>query len=687
MSGEAKIKSPPGRKATKHPQKRQVKKMNERLHTWLHNDLTVLAWRLMIVYALLFVLRIVFYLLNSDTLGAMTGGEVPALVRGSLLFDTANICYCYSLFVVLSLLPLRVRERGWYRRMLFWTWIVPGVVIVLTNLADTVYFHYAKKRITVDEMHFADNDNTGHILWKAVGENWYLLLVGIGLVWGAVWLYRLVKPAPSLLKKKWAFVLVNSLLTVAAVVLLVGGMRGGLSHAIRPIAMSNAAQYAVSPAKASVVLSNPFCVLRTITNKKIHAVRYFADSTELAARFSPYHYPAADTLRHGRFGSQRGKNILIFVLESFSYEHSAYLNPDLYRGEVSYTPFLDSLMREGYLFRRGYANGRKSIDALPSVLSSIPSFKTPFVITPQSLGETRGLGRLLGEEGYSTWFFNGSENKSMGFVAYAKLSGVENARTREDYEARMGKEDFDGYWGIWDGPFMQYMARELDEAPKPFFATIFTLSSHHPFVVPEGYERTLPAGRTKVQQPVAYTDRSLRDFFDYARRQPWYEQTIFVFTADHVSSEVYGEESKTPTGNSHILFFLYTPDGSLRGDDPHVAQQIDLMPTLLGLTGYAKPYFAYGQDIFEVRADSAGAASWAFAINYVNEAFQWITDSAAMFFDEHEVTHLFDLRNDPLERNNLIEQGVRPDSAQTEQMKALLQTYYEHLERSDFVVR
>lgn len=661
--------------------------MNERLRPWLHNSITVLAWRLLIVYALLFLLRVIFYLLNTDTLGPMTRAEVPALVRGSLLFDTAGVCYCYCLFTVLSLLPLRARGRQWYRRLLFWTWLVPGIVIVLTNLADTVYFHYAKKRVTVDELHFADNDNTGHILWKAAGENWYLVLIAIVLVWGMVRLYRLVKPAPVRIRSGWAFVLTGSLMTLVSAVLLVGGMRGGLSHAIRPIAMSNAAQYALSPAKASVVLSNPFCILRTISNKKISYVRYFPDERELAARFSPCRYPAADSLRHDRFGTQRGKNILIFVLESFSYEHSAYLNPELYKGEASYTPFLDSLMREGYLFRRGYANGRKSIDALPSVLSSIPSFKTPFVVTPQSLGETRGLGRLLGEEGYSTWFFNGSENKSMGFVAYAKLSGVENARTREDYEAKMGRRDYDGYWGIWDGPFMQYMARELDTVPKPFFATIFTLSSHHPFVVPEGYENMLPEGRTKVQRPVAYTDRSLRDFFDYARRQPWYENTLFVFTADHVSSEVYGDESKAPTGNSHIIFFLYTPDGSLRGDDPHVAQQIDLMPTLLGLTGYDKPYFAYGQDIFEIRADSARVSERAFAINYLNESFQWITDSTAMFFDEHEVTHLFDLERDPLERHNLIEQGAKPDTAQVERMKALLQTYYERLEKSDFVVR
>lgn len=662
--------------------------MKDQLKPWIHNSITVLAWRLLIVYAALLLLRSIFYLLNADTLGTVTWAEIPALFYGGILFDTANICYCYGLFIVLSLLPLRSRDRVWCRRMLLWMWGVISAVVVLINLSDAVYFHYAKKRFTVDEFHFTDNDNTGHILWKAVGENWYLVLIAVALVWGMVWLYRRMKPAPIRIKSPWVFIAVSSVLVIGALVGIVGGMRGGLSQAIRPITLSNAAQYAVSPAKASVVLNNPFCILRTLGNKKISSVAYFPSAQELAMHFSPDHYPISDSLHHSRFGTQKGKNVLFFVLESFSYEHSAYLNPDLYKGEVSYTPFLDSLMQRGYLFRRGYANGRKSIDALPSVLSSIPSFKTPFVVMPQSLGETRGLGTLLGEEGYSTWFFNGSERKSMGFVAYANLSGLKNARTREDYEAKMGNEDFDGYWGIWDGPFMQYMARELDDAPKPFFATIFTLSSHHPFIVPQGYEKILPEGRTKVQQPVAYTDRALRDFFAYARTQPWYENTVFVFTADHVSSEVYGDVSKAPTGNSHILFFMYTPDGSLRGDDPQVTQQIDLMPTLLGLTGYDKPYFAYGQDIFAVRADSASAASTrGFAINYVNESFQWITDSTAMFFDETEVTHLFDLRKDPLEQRNLIREGVRPDPAQVDRMKGLLQSYYEHLEQREYVTR
>lgn len=660
------------------------------MHFNLRNDITLLLYRIAIVYVALMILRVAFCLYNADTLGAIGWDEIPQLLRGSLIFDTANICYAYSLFVVLSLLPIRVRAAGWYQRMLLWLWSVVSGIVVLLGTMDSVYFHFAKKRISAQEFHFAENENTAQILLRSAAENWYLSLMVVVLTAAMIWAYRRVRYAPLRIDSRWGYTLVSTLALALTAGLMIIGIRGGVGRAIRPITLSNAAHFATTPAKASVVLSNPFCIVRTMGNKPLRYTRYFADSAILARHYTPHHYP--DTAAHGPlFGSQKGKNIMVFVLESFSFEHSAYLNPELYHGQVSYTPFLDSLMQSGYLLRRGYANGRKSIDALPSILSSIPSFKNPFVLMPQALGESRGMGTVLGEEGYSTWFFNGSEERSMGFVAYARSSGITHVRTRENYEAARGTGDFDNYWGIWDAPFMNYMAHELDGASQPFFSTIFTLSSHHPFVVPDAYKSLLPEGRTKIQRPVAYTDRAIREFFDYAKAQPWFENTVFLFVADHVSSELYGPQSATPTGNSHILYFYYTPDESLRGDDRQVTQQIDIMPSLLGLTGYDKPYFAYGRDIFGPisPADSAaGHRRDGFAINYLNESFQWITDSSVMFFDEQQVTSLYDSPSiDSLQRHNLLPDGARSDSASTQQLKALLQSYYEHLEKASFVVK
>ena len=121
-----------------------------------------------------------------------------------------------------------------------------------------------------------------------------------------------------------------------------------------------------------------------------------------------------------------------------SAEHSAYLKPELYGNgtQPGYTPFLDSLMRQSLCFGQMYANGTRSIQAMPAVLGSIPSFKQPFVLMPQSLGKSRQLPQILRDKGYRTAFFCGSERGSMGFGAYARSASIERLLSREDYGRR-----------------------------------------------------------------------------------------------------------------------------------------------------------------------------------------------------------------------------------------------------------
>ncbi len=89
-----------------------------------------------------------------------------------------------------------------------------------------------------------------------------------------------------------------------------------------------------------------------------------------------------------------------------------------------------------------------------------------------------------------------------------------------EYEAAHGTGDFDGYWGIWDEPFIGFAGEVLATVPEPFFAALFTLSSHHPFVVPAAEAASLPDGYTKIHKGVAYVDRAFRRFFRaiFARR-------------------------------------------------------------------------------------------------------------------------------------------------------------------------
>lgn len=630
-----------------------------------HSALTMLAWRIALVYLVLMLCRGAFYLCNAATLGPLAGAEIGPLLAGALKFDTTSVIYANGLFILLSLLPLHVRERRWYRQVQFWYYILVNSILVIgLNLADAVYFRYTQKRFTADEIFFADNANSGQLVLKFMAENWGLVLLFAALTALLVAGYRRRTPIRSRLQG-WKFYVVNTLLLGLAACLCIAGARGGMTRMTRPITLSNATLYASDNARANLILSNPFCVLRTAGNSGIRYTRYYGEA-ELERLFTPYHLPADSAAV-----DLRGRNVMVFIMESMSADHSAYLMPEAYAGREiqGFTPFLDSLMREGYCFRRMYANGTRSIQAMPSVLGSIPSFKTPFVLMPQSLGESRQLPAILRQMGYATTFFCGSEHGSMGFGAYARSAGVERLVSREDYERRHGKNDFDGYWGIWDEPFLQFAGEELAQTPEPFFAALFTLSSHHPFVVPEQYADSLPEGYTKIHKGVAYDDLAFRRFFERFGGEEWFRRTLFVFVADHVSSEKFAPESSSYPGNHRIIGFLYTPDGALRGQSNQVVQQLDLMPTVLGLVGNGEPYFAFGRDVLNEPERPAWSVSY-------DAAFRAVTDHCLLRFDEQETTARCKEGSPCLPADSLADQ-----------FKALVQQYYRHAEQKSYVVK
>ena len=628
----------------------------------LHTPLALLVWRIVLLYAVLMLCRTAFYLYNAAVLGPLTWAEAWPLLAGALKFDTASVVYADGVFILLSLLPLPLRERRWYRAVLFWYYVaVNAVLVVATNLADTVYFRYTQKRFTADEIFFADNDNSLQLVGKFMAENWYLVLLWIALTALLAWGYRRRVREESIFSRGWAYYIGNTVIFAAAAGLSVAGMRGGMTRMTRPITLSNATLYTADSGKANLILSNPFCILRTIGSAgSVKYKKHFAPE-ELARRFTPVHQPADSAAVN-----LAGRNVVVFIMESMSAEHSAYLCPEVYadREVKGFTPFLDSLMQNGLVFKRMYANGTRSIQAMPSVLGSIPSFRTPFVLMPQSLGESRQLPAMLADKGYATLFFCGSEHGSMGFGAYARSAGVERLVSREDYEARHGTGDFDGYWGIWDEPFLQFMGEELAATPEPFFATLFTLSSHHPFVVPEQYAATLPDGYTRIHKGVAYDDQAFRRFFHRFGGEEWFRRTIFVFVADHVSSEKFAEKTRSYPGNMHIVGFIHTPDGALQGEVREVTQQLDIMPTVLGLTGNTEPYFAFGRDVLTEPQRPRWSVSY-------DGKFRALTDDGAVVLDDSG--------------SEVQECPTTPAAdSLTQSFRALIQQYYSHIERKSY---
>lgn len=182
--------------------------------------------------------------------------------------------------------------------------------------------------------------------------------------------------------------------------------------------LSQTAKY--SPERAWLILSNPYCAVRTSVGDLFDKDVYF-DKDELDEIYTPEHQVDSSRYNLGH------RNIMVFILESFSKEHSKYLNPELYKNEAGFTPFLDSLMQQGYTFTHAYSNGMKSVEAIPSVFASIPSFRTSFALMPEHFGNFEALPQILANQGYETSFFSGAERNSMNFESISKCLACRNA--------------------------------------------------------------------------------------------------------------------------------------------------------------------------------------------------------------------------------------------------------------------
>ncbi len=635
--------------------------------------LAAVVWNVLVAFVAYGACRLIFVAENwSYFAPTMTGSHLLHLLRGGVWFDASAIAYTLSLWLVLMLLPLHAKERPAYHRALKWLYVAVMGIAVAMNLADCVYFQYTSRRTTstiVSE--FSHEGNLMGVVGTELLRHWYLVLAAVVIVGGLWLLYRM----PRLERRRLGalrFGLVQLLALVLVAPAVVGGMRGGLAHSVRPITVSNANQWASRPAEAAIVLNTPFSLLRTLGKNVFTPPQYFNSQASLEAVYTPLHTPAPSQ-------ALQRKNVVVLIVESFGQEYMGFGNP--WQG---YTPFADSLASHSMTWELTLANGRKSIDAMPSTLSSIPMMVEPFFLTPASMNDLSGVARLLGAEGYQSAFFHGAPNGSMGFQAFAQSTGYGSYYGKDDYEAdpkNAGRDDFDGMWAIWDEPFLQWMSGKLDQMRQPFVASVFTASSHHPFKVPKELESQYPEeGGMPMHKCIRYTDNALRRFFQAASRQSWYRNTIFVLVADHTNMSNH-DQYKTDLGLYRIPILFYAPDGSIApGVRPGVAQQADVLPTLLHLLGYGKPYVAFGQDLLSTPAPQ----QWAYSYN--NGTHQLVQDKWLMQFDGQRVTALYDFKADPLLRRNLVAQAPQHQAMQ-QLLKAIIQQYMTRMSGNQLVVR
>ena len=539
---------------------------------------------LMGVYTLL---RLGFYLLNLSTFQDIEAGALLLACVHGLRFDVSALLWLNLPLVLLSLLvPVRARRGQQWLRGLFVLLNVPGFLL---NVIDWEYFKFIGRRLSNE--------------WNTIGDDiarqagqigahyWYLAIPLAGLVY---LLWRLC-PMPTLAEtstaggpRQWGLRGLEFVLLVGLVVL---GVRGGWQ--LKPL--RTGAAFEQQPAVLGhLALNSTFTVLKSFEAAPIERKKYFATDTALRLALGGTTLPTRPV-------PPTPNNVVVLLLESFASEYTGVENGS--RG--GYTPFFDSLATSpgALLMRDNYANGRRSIEALPAILSGLPSLlEDPFITSSFQTAELHGLGEILGRHGYTTAMYHAGTNGTMGFDTFAGIAGMQHYYGLNEYPGGASSPDYDGHWGIFDGPYLQYFNQQLSTTKEPFLATAFTLSAHEPFSLPAQYQGKFPAGTQPIHPTIGYADLALRRFFQAARQQPWYAHTLFVLTADH-TSQTDLPSYQNPLGYHKTPLLFFRPDQPLPAANPQrITQQADVPASVLdvlGLPQEQKSLLPFGASVFD----------------------------------------------------------------------------------------
>lgn len=612
-----------------------------------YSSLFLFIKRLLIVFLFYQVVRVAFYLYNRSFFPEIDF----ELFLGGIRFDLSTIGYINLIFGVLHLFPGAFQENKRYQKTLFLSFFSVNALFISLNFIDFEYFRFIGRRSSFSMMTAEGMEQEILGLMKSyIVDYWQIPLIFIGFNIALWYCLRKINNRP--IQSKFSGVGLIVLVIGLGCLFILGR---GISR--KPLRIVDASLYGPN-GSTSLVLNTPFTVLTTLSRKEtLEKVMYFpkevADSI-----FNP--------IQSFSYAKANKKNVVLIILESFGHEN-------IRRGQ---TPFLDSLITKSFYFENGFANGKLSIDAVPSTISSVPNLmNTSYISSSYSLNKIYALPEILRDNGYSTAFFHGAFNGSQNFDQYASVAGFDNYYGKNEYR---GRPSFDGKWGVFDEDFLQFSSKKMNEFKQPFFSTIFTISSHPPFTIPVQHQDKFPKGTTEIHESIAYADFALKAFFETARNAPWFNNTLFVITADHTSSSANEAMYKNNIGKFRIPILFYRPfDESLVGVSQKNFQQIDILPSLMDYLQLNTKVVSFGKS-YKSNSD--------FVVNYLDNVYNLEIGDHYLAFDGKKSLGLFNWKIDPLLKNNLMNSHPIKLKEMEVFIKAYIQSYNSRVSKNELVI-
>lgn len=553
------------------------------------------------------VLRLTQYFYLNDFVDATVSNPVwPAFVRG-LWLDNVAVCYVMILPYVLLLFISSIIP---FFNKYVWRTVVTVVIAVLSveialQAANLQYFKYFSNVINSSIFEWTEEAGTAVTMILEEPSYWVLIISGLSLIaLFSIFIWRQSeKTLEGLLSEKTVVNYVDRLKIFAASLVVIGlcmfGIRGRMGY--NPIKVS-AAYYCDDYFLNRLGVNAAFNLLNTYidNNRRENRGLNLMDG-ETAVREIRHDMQrgtsdvfVADSLslqRHIKrdssavFAEGEKPNVVIVLMESMSAKLMQYFGCD-----VRMTPFLDSLWNESLSFENFYSVGNHTNQGIYSTLYGFPTVLSRNAMKGTDIPTYYGMPNVFAEKGYSTSFYMTHESQYDNMNAFLRTNGFKHIRSQEDYPGDSIVNSF----GVSDGFLFDYALNELKTMQQPFFSVLLTISNHPPYVVPDWFDAH---GWDAEYAIVLYADYCLKTFFEGMKRCGLYENTVFVFVADH--GKIIGRpECEVAESFNHVPLIIHSPKIGKRTINTFCCHT-DIPSILMSLLGIEYDNLGFGRNVLD----------------------------------------------------------------------------------------
>lgn len=522
---------------------------------------------------------------------------IQAFIYG-LRFDFVLVCMTFLIPILMINLPFKWAENS--KWLTFWYWVCLPIIIGICFLlaADIAYYDYVKRHIT-QELRIILHDSL-FILQIALSSYKLALLSFAGFSAALFFLWKKSLPK-NLIYRSTSSIGKRTAIFLLVFIVIAIGFRGGIQrkniHVINAFATGN-------PTQGNLILNGAYSAIRSFDKRPSVSHKFYSQEvvTEQAKELGLFkeskQIPFLKKFDHKKVNKL---NVVIVLLESWSYKYIDALSGNNY----GITPNFDKLIKDGLSFNRFYSAGQRSIEGLQAVLTGVPLLvDLPRLGWGLENSKFSRMGNLLQKHDYHTMFAQSSRRTSFHIDSISAAAGFKNYFGREDMELKLDYADPESFWFGWDHETFNKVNHYLSNVKEPFVNFTFTGSTHSPYgTLPTKFLKYPHSADSEngFMNTLYYSDWALGQFMQKARQQPWFDNTVFLFTADHTL----GAYQKGSTLDQfHIPFVIYSPKHIKPGTNNTVSSHLDIMPTVIDLLKLPDTYSAVGESLLRKKNDN-----------------------------------------------------------------------------------